>query len=477
MKNKTIRTLHNQLINKEITVEQLVNEAINKDIALKEANATLDTNYKQALELAKEFDKSTIEPNQFLAGIPYSLKDNIITKDIITTGGSKLLSKYTPPYDAHIKTLLDQNKAILINKTNCDEFGFGGTGLASAFGPVINVDYPNRVVGGSSSGSALLVQQGVVPYAIATDTGDSIRRPASLLGICGYKPTYGIVSRYGVMPFSPSLDHVGILANDVADVAIVLDAIVQRDYKDSTSVDINTNFYDQLNSNQKYHFKIIKDIYCLFKPEYKLAFDQLIAELKANNHQVSFVEYDFKLIQAIPSIYKVIAYAEGLSSLSNLTNITFGHQLVDYKNYEDLLYNTRNQFFNSEIKKRLYMGAFVTQSNTIQPIFMNAKKMRNLIVEAINQHLNDQNTIFIHLTTNDVAETIEAVRTQQPTTNEITDVLQIANFSGLPSISIPFIKNESGHVGLNLFSKVFNDQEVLNAAYLIEQALKENSNE
>lgn len=477
MKNKTIRDLHKQLVNKEISVQELIANTIFKDQELKYTNATLATNYSQAIELAKNIKEEAIGINDFLAGIPYTLKDNIITKNIITTGGSCLLSKYKPPYDAQVKTLLDQKQAILINKTNCDEFGFGGTGLASAFGPVINVDFSDRVVGGSSSGSALLVQQGVVPYAIATDTGDSIRRPASLLGICGYKPTYGIISRYGVMPFSPSLDHVGVLANDVSDIAIVLDAIVGRDYKDATSVSTPVNFYNQLTVNHQYHFKVIKDIYDIFKPEYKMSFDKLINHLKTKNHKVSFIEYDFKLIQAIPTIYKVIAYAEGLSSLSNLTNITFGHQSINYKNYEDLLYNTRNEFFNSEIKKRLYVGAFVTQSNTIEPIFMNAKKMRNLVVDAINQHFDDSYTIFIHLGNNDIAETVEAVKTNKPTTNEITDVLQIANFGGLPSITIPFIKNELGFVGLNLFSKIFNDQEVLNAAYLIEECLKENNNE
>ncbi len=186
-----------------------------------------------------------------LNGVIYSLKDNIATKGHTTTGASKFLENYVPEYDATVKTLLDQAGAICVSKDNLDEFGLGGTGLFSGYGIVHNPFDEKRISGGSSSGSACLVSQGIVPFSICTDTGDSIRKPASFQGIVGFKPTYGAISRYGVYPYAPSLDHVGILAQTVEDIATVFSVIAKYDDNDMTSIDLSSDYAANLKPNKK----------------------------------------------------------------------------------------------------------------------------------------------------------------------------------------------------------------------------------
>ncbi|ACI60113.1 amidase family protein [Ureaplasma urealyticum] len=472
MKNKTILTLHEQIKKREIKIYDLVKKTIDHNLKIKNLNASLANNYEQALNQASFLDQEISNNDtqiDYLFGIPYSLKDNISTKNIITTGGSLFLENYQPPYDATVKTLLDQNQAILLNKSNLDEFGLGGTGTDSAFGIVVNPLDSTRVCGGSSSGSAVLVQQGVVPFAIATDTGDSIRRPASIMGIVGFKPSYGIISRYGVYPFAPSLDHVGIFTNNVLDTQIVFNAIAKRDFKDFTSLDFKTQSLTTLKTNNKYKIGIFKPSFDLLEPKYQQELNNLINKLN-KDHEVISVDYDINLLKAISPVYKLVAFSEAYSSYSNFTNITFGKHDIEYKNYEDLIIKARTLYLGTQLKQRFMIGAYVTQEAQFETLLTAAKKMRTLIVQKAKQLFTNCDLI-LNLAVHDVSETIEDVNNQKPTTNLVEDVMQIANFGGFPSIVIPFIKTSLGNLGLNLWADYLNDNKLLNAAYLISNLL------
>lgn len=472
MINKTILALHNQIKKREVKIYDLIKKSIDHDLKIKNLNATLANNYEQALKQAAFLDEKISSDNleiDYLFGIPYSLKDNISTKNIITTGGSLFLKNYNPPYDATVKTLLDEKQAILLNKSNLDEFGLGGTGTDSAFGSVINPLNPKHVSGGSSSGSAVLVQQGVVPFAIATDTGDSVRRPASIMGIVGFKPSYGLISRYGVYPFAPSLDHVGIFTNNVLDTQIVFNALAKRDFKDFTSLSFKTQSLSMLKTKNKYKIGVLRPSFDLLASKYQRELNNLIVKLN-DDHEIINVDYDINLLKAISPVYKLVAFSEAYSSYSNFTNITFGKHNIDYDNYEDLIIKTRTLYLGTQLKQRFMIGAYVTQESQFETLLVAAKKMRSLIVDQA-KNLFKNCDLILNLAVHDISETIDDVNNQKPTTNLVEDVMQIANFGGFPSIVIPFLSTKLGNLGLNLWADYLNDNKLLNGAYLINNLL------
>lgn len=240
-----ILDLHRKLFNNEISPKKLVSQSLRKAKKFKYTNFLLAKTDTSAKAFASNFNKTEIS-RSYLSCIPYVLKDNVSTQGILTTGGSAFLKNYVPPYDATVYSLLNRANAVLIGKANMDEFGLGGTGSFSAYGVVCHPFNKKRIAGGSSSGSAVAVASGVVPFAIGTDTGDSIRRPASFCGVVGYKPTYGLISRYGVFPYAPSLDHVGTFTTTVADAAIVADALISYDEKDFSSTKFDKKLFDSL---------------------------------------------------------------------------------------------------------------------------------------------------------------------------------------------------------------------------------------
>lgn len=477
MKNKTIVQIHNEIINKQISLLELINQSIKKDEQLKVYNPVITQNYENAKKQAQELQKLIEEnKNNYLFGIPYSLKDNIITKDIRTTGGSKFLQNHIPVYDSFVKKLLDKNNAILLNKSNLDEFGLGGTGLYSFFGEVINPYNDKQVTGGSSSGSAVLVSKGSVSFAIGTDTGDSVRRPASILNIVGYKPSYGLISRNGVLPFSPALDHVAIFSNDVFDSGIVANALFEVDQNDFTSIKYNKDVLSNIKKQRKLKIAVFKPILDYVNPLILEQFNKLLEVLKNQGHIVDVIDFDFKLLQSIPLVYKIISSAQALSSYANFSNITFGNLGIDYDNYEDLTIKARTQYFGNQLKSRFAIGSFVTSQQNFESIFIKANQVKNKIVSSTNE-LWTKYDIVLNPAVHDFAETKEMVYQNQPTTNVVEDVMQIANFGGLPSITIPFLEEEQGFIGINLFAKKFDDDLLLNAAFILEKTIKGERNE
>lgn len=480
MKNKTIWEIHQDILNKKISIQEITKEAIKKQEAIRSLNAVItEIDSQKLIDYAKQLDEE-VEKNKdnLLYGIPYSLKDNISTKDIKTTGGSKFLENYVPVFDATVKKILDEHNAILLNKSNLDEFGLGGTGQYSAFGPVINPLDNSKVTGGSSSGSAVLVQQKVVNYAIATDTGDSIRRPASIMGIVGLKPSYGLISRFGVLPFSPSLDHVGIFSNNVFDSAIVLNALARYDENDLTSIKTeNKNFYAKLllKNLRKYKIAILKPAIEHSGELVKNNFLSFIDKIK-EQHEVEIIDFDKTLLETIPIVYKIISSAEALSSYSNFTNITFANLDIDYTNYEDLIIKARTSYFGDQLKQRFYIGAFVTDENNFDDIYLKAKKARQLIVQKTKKILSKYDVI-LSPAVHDVVESVVDVKNKIATTNLVEDIMQIANFGGLPSITIPFFKNNNDNIGLNLIGNYLKDEILIDVAYLLESVLGDKNNE
>ena len=469
-----IKTLHNKLINKEISSEELVKESLNKSVECQEKCNAFDYIYK---------NPKIVEVNDhLLSGIPYGIKANYSTKGVISTGSSNTLKDYVPFFDATVIDKLNKAGAIPVNKTAMDEFGMGGTGTTAKTGNILNPWDTNRMCAGSSSGSAAAVSYGVYPFALGTDTGDSIRKPAAFCGIVGYKPTYGMVSRYGIFPFASSLDHAGVLTRNVTDAAIVIDTIKGKDDKDMTTWDSsNINLLESLNGNIKdkklCYIKEICDINEYTNPNDVLVrhlnnFKEVINKLKEDGIQIDEVSVDKKLLNAVASVYVVLSCAEATSNMSNLTGIIFGPR-DDSKNVFEMMKNHRTLGFSPLIKRRFVIGSYVLQRENQERYFINAQKVRRLIVDKWKSIFKDYDAVILPVSSGPAKRFDEDLDTlaKENGTSIIEEHLQIGNFGGFPSITIPsgFIDNLP--VGLNITGNCYDDANVLNIAYAIENKL------
>ncbi|QZX49038.1 amidase family protein [Mycoplasma sp. E35C] len=468
-----ILKLNEQLRNKEITPSDLVHKSLKLIDKYRWTNAYLYVNDNNSIYKAQHHNDELFN-SSLLAYIPYTLKDNISTRNMITTGGSRFLEEYTPTYDATVYKILDSMSALMIAKTNMDEFGLGGTGLDSGFGYTYHPLSKKYAPGGSSSGSAISVANGSVAFSIGTDTGDSVRRPASLTGVVGFKPTYGLISRYGVYPYAPSLDHVGVFASTVTDIAIVSDALNQFDTKDFTSQKQNLKLLDQLlkiDHNKKIRLGYYKNLEPFMYEHVLTGWKQTLDFLrKTNKFEIVELEFNLDLLKAIGPVYQMISYPEANSCYANLSGITFG-QKADGENYEQKTINARSQFLGNQIKRRFTIGAYITLAQNYEPLFKKAQKVRRLIVEEFERTKKDVDVIF-SLGSSDFAAPIEDILDGSYTNGVIDDFLCVANFGGHPSITIPMIKNADNlTIGLNLVSDKFKDDLVLQTAYLIETEL------
>ncbi|MBR2833835.1 MAG: Asp-tRNA(Asn)/Glu-tRNA(Gln) amidotransferase subunit GatA [Bacilli bacterium] len=470
--DKGIKAIHEALINKKITSEELINEALEKSHKLQaECNA-----FVTILDEAKP--KEVTE--DLLSGIPYGVKDNYSTKDILSTGSSNTLKDYVPFFTATSIKNLENHGAVMVNKTVMDEFGMGGTGTTGHTGNVLNPWDKTRMCAGSSSGSAAAVAAGVYPYATGSDTGDSIRKPAAYCGIVGYKPTYGMISRYGLFPFASSLDHCGVLTRSVEDAAIVTDAMKGKDKNDMTSWDSsNINLYKSLDGNVKgkklCYVKEICDInnYPDADDELKehLAnFNKALEKAKEIGMEVEEVSVDQTLLNAEPSVYVVISCAEATSNLSNLTGFIFGPRAEGDK-YDIEMKNYRTKGFSPLIKRRFVIGSYVLQSQNKDRYFHNAQKVRRLLVDKWNELFEKYDAVILPVGSGPAKKIEGASNILDKQTQTLEDHLQIGNFGGFPSITIPdgFVSNLP--VGLNITGKRYDDENVLNIAYALESTM------
>ena len=436
-----------------------INDFVSATIVNLKKNKALNA-YISLIEKHQELKNKTSD--SLLYGIPYAIKDNINVFGTFTTGGSRFFENYKSCYDATVISLLNDSGAVPVVKANLDEFGLGGTGTFSGYGRVINPLDQNRITSGSSSGSAVLVADDSVPFALGTDTGDSIRKPASYLGIIGYKPTYGLVSRYGVFPYAPSLDHVGLLAKSVTDIAIVADVICKYDENDFTSQrqDVH-NFYKNINNlKDKYKLVYFKNIIKYMDDKCKNLFIETISKLK-NEKKIEICEIDFpeELISAISSIYKIISYSEAVSCYQNITGIPFGKKINSASFFETIA-KTRSKYFGNELKRRFVFGSYCTLKDNYLGILFLSKKIRRIIVEKASE-LFAKYDFVVMPGSSSYAPTIDELENKIYKDTYVDDYLQIANFGGFPSLTLPMGKVNDNYIGINFMGNINYDQELL----------------
>ena len=478
--NSKILALHDQIFNQHKSVFEITQAhlAIQNEQLKNEDNAVLLDLSENAKNYAKKLDEilnhhRLENQNNLLFGIPCSLKDNISVKDFITTGGSRFLETYVSPITATVCENLYKQDVVFLAKTNMDEFGLGGTGTFSGYGIVKNPFDPSRISGGSSSGSAVSVALGASVFSIGTDTGDSIRKPASYLGIVGYKPTYGIVSRYGVFPYSPSFDHVGVLATSVTDTAIVMDTIASFDFKDYSSQSIHKDFYKNLKEPSKLKVAVLDDVMSGLNMAFQPQFDQLFSALeKRSDVEVHHLNFDMNLLGLIDPIYQALSYSEAVSSWNNLNGMLFGNNKnVSYTDYEDLMHQLRTKYLGSQLKKRFVIGDWCTSNENFDDIYLKARRLVE-IISARAKEIFETYDVVLMPGASDFALKLEDVLKNKVVTNHCDDALQIANFGGFPSLTIPFINEENKlFLGLNLWADNFKDQDLLNAGLLFEEII------
>lgn len=468
MTEKFIDDIRNGLDSGKVTSDKLFEEAVNKAYKYQDV-------YNSFVTIMDKKDE--VCSNSILNGIPYALKDNISTKGILTTASSNILKDYIPLYDATIYKKLKNSGAVLMGKTVLDELAMGGTGTTGHTGIVRNPWNKDRMIGGSSAGSAASVALGIVPFAIGSDTGDSIRKPAAYGGVVGYKPTYGRISRYGLFSFASSLDHVGVFARSVKDVSYVMDVVKGHDDKDMTSLpDEDVSYASELDndvSGRKLFY--IKEAIEIDNGNNELKeiisnFKSVLEKCKELGMIVEEVSFDKELLEAIYPVYNVISCAEATSNNSNLTGIPFGNR-VDGKNVNDIMMNTRTNGFSELIKRRFVIGSYVLQKENQERLFLNACRVRRLIVNRMNE-LFEKYDGLIMPTSGDIAPLFD--KASDKLSDEyliLGNHLVIGNFGGFPSISIPSGFVNDMPVSVNITGRAKEDYLVLNMANKIEELL------
>ena len=469
---KSIEEIHEALIKGEVTSADLIKESLKKSHEVQEKYNAFVTILDDA--------KPTIVTDNLLSGIPYGIKDNYSTKGILSTGSSNTLKDYVPFFTATAIENLEKVGAVAVNKTVMDEFGMGGTGTTGHTGVVKNPWNKDRMCAGSSAGSACAVAAGVYPYATGSDTGDSIRKPAAYCGIVGYKPTYGMISRYGLFPFASSLDHCGVLTRSVKDAAIVVDNMKGIDENDMTSWDSkDINLYQSINGEVKgKKLVFIKELCDISNypnasdtlKQHLENFHKVLEKSKELGLEIEGISVDKTLLNALASVYVVISCAEATSNMSNLTGISFGPR-GEGDNYIEMMKDYRTKNFSPLIKRRFVIGSYVLQAENKDRYFHNAQRVRRLLVDTWNKLFDSYDAVILPVGTGPAKYLDGSKDMLDKDTVALEEHLQIGNFGGFPSITIPdgFIDNLP--VGLNITGKCYDDANILNIAYALENSM------
>ena len=468
--DKSITELHDLLVSGKVTSDELVKEALEMSHKVQDkCNA-----FVTILDDAKGGEVT----DNLLSGIPYGVKDNYSTKDILSTGSSNTLKDYVPFFNATAIDKLNEAGAIKVNKTAMDEFGMGGTGTTGHTGVQRNPWDTTRMCAGSSSGSAAAVAAGVYPYATGSDTGDSIRKPAAYCGIVGYKPTYGMISRYGLFAFASSLDTLGALTRNVRDAAIVVDAMKGIDPNDMTSWDSKDIHLAQSLDGKVKGKKLcyIKEICDKKKYKGKELLEHLdnfyktLDKCRELGMEVDEVSVDDKLLNALASVYVVISCAEATSNMSNLTGIIFGPR-GEGDDYITMMKDHRTKGFSPLIKRRFIIGSYVLQRENQERYFKNAQRVRRLLVDRWKELFKDYDAVILPVGTGPAKHLDGSLDILDDNTSALEEHLQIGNFGGFPSITIPNGFVSGLPVGVNITGNCYDDANVLNIAYALEGAM------
>ena len=466
----SIEQLHELLVAKKVTPLDLAKEAI--ELAKKDTNNAFEyIMEEEALAIASELKEP--EVNNPLWGIPFVIKDNMSTKDVPTTASSNILRGYVPVFDATVVEKLKNAKAVPIGKATLDELAMGGTGTTGHLGITYNpYDRTHtRLVGGSSCGSAAVTADGIVPFALGSDTGDSTRKPASYAGLVGFKPTWGRISRYGLFPFAPSLDTVGIFTRSVKDCAFVLSATAGKDKKDMTSSSEPVVDYakDIEKCAKKYKIAVIQEIFDTIKDkDLRKAFLDNIEKLKQAGFTVDFVHYPMSLLQTLFATYFVISCAEATSNNANLDGVKFGPK-SNGDTYEEVMKNARTVGFGELIKRRFIIGSFALMKENKDELFVRAQRNRRAIVDELNKIYEKYDFVY-SLAAPSIAPKIGEASDRLSDEYLVADnQLVLGNFAGLPSLTLPLGMKNNMPFGVNVMGKAFDEAGVLKLAYQIEK--------
>ena len=467
---ETINSLHQKLADKELTAQDLTQQTLD-DINAKEdkLNAFITVNDK-AVDDAKKVDEKGIDGR--LAGIPIAIKDNIVTNGIKTTAASKILYNFMPVYSATVLEKLENAGAIDIGKTNLDEFAMGSSTETSHFGTTKNPWDFSRVPGGSSGGSAAAVASGEVVAALGTDTGGSIRQPAAFNGIFGIKPTYGRVSRWGVIAFASSLDQVGVMSKRVEDSAEVLSVIAGHDDHDSTSSEKEVPDYRANLNKDMTGVKIAVPKEFYHEGTHKDVLDNVNKALEAYKKMGATVEeVSLPSLKHAVEVYYILASSEASSNLQRYDGVRYGYRAKDVKNIKDLFVNSRSEGFGDEVKRRIMLGTFALSAGAYDAYFKKAAQVRTIFINEMSNVLKDYDLIMGPSTTTPAFKIGEKV--DDPLAMYMNDILTIpANLAGLPAASVPAGLADGMPVGLQIIGKPFAEQDVFNAAYALQEENK-----
>lgn len=459
----------------EVRVVDAVNAAFDQIEAVEKDINSYVTVYKkeEVLEKAEHIQK-LIDEGQLtgpLAGVPVAIKDNMCTRDKLTTCSSKILGNFYPTYSAEAVINLEKAGAVIIGKTNMDEFAMGSTTETSFYGPTKNPWNKEHVPGGSSGGSCAAVAAEECSYALGSDTGGSIRQPSSFCGVTGIKPTYGTVSRYGLIAYGSSLDQIGPVAKDVTDCATILETIASYDSKDSTSVKRDDyNFTEALVEDVKgLKIGIPKDYFGEgLEPEVKEAILKAVDVLKDKGAIVE--EFDLSLVEyAIPAYY-VIASAEASSNLSRFDGVKYGYRTEEYNGLHNMYKKTRSEGFGEEVKRRIMLGSFVLSSGYYDAYYLKALRTKALIKKAFDEAFAKYDVIIGPAAPTTAPKLGDSL--SDPIKMYLGDIYTISvNLAGLPGISVPCGQDSSGlPIGMQIIGDCFKEKNIIRAAYTFEQA-------
>lgn len=472
----TVHELKEKLAKKEITISEItkayVDRIVEKEPDVKAFVTTLTDN---ALEQANEIEEK-VNNGEIIseyAGIPIGIKDNMCTKGVKTTCSSKMLESFVAPYDATVIEKLNAENMINLGKLNMDEFAMGASTEYSAFKKTSNPWNLNKVPGGSSGGSAAAVAAGLVPWALGSDTGGSIRQPSSFCGVVGLKPTYGLVSRYGLVAFASSLDQIGPITKDVEDAAMLLNLIAGHDERDTTSINIEKKDYTKALKNDVKGLKIgiPKEYFGEgINSEVKAALEKAIEEYKAMGAIVE--ECSVPIAEYALATYYIIACAEASSNLGRFDGIRYGYRTPNFENLKDIFVNSRTEGFGPEVKRRIILGTYVLSSGYYDAYYKKAQQVRTLVKKEFNKAF-EKYDILITPTSPTVAFNI-GQRSNNPLEMYLADICTVSiNIAGLPGISVPCgVDSQGMPIGMQIIGKHFDEETILNAAYTYEQKIK-----
>lgn len=460
----TVHELMEKVKNKETTIEEITKEYAAR-INEKEPEV--------AAFVSMRLDEAIAESKNPEAGIPIGIKDNICTKGIKTTCSSKMLENFVSPYDATVITKIKEKNMPILGKLNMDEFAMGSSTENSAIKITRNPWNLNKVPGGSSGGSAAAVAANLVPWALGSDTGGSIREPASFCGIVGLKPTYGLVSRSGLVAFASSLDQIGPMTKDVEDAALLLNIIAGHDENDSTSVKKEKIDYTKnlKNSIQGMKIGVPKEFFGEgINPEVKKSLENSIEEYKKLGAIVE--ECSLDVSESSLAAYYIIACAEASSNLGRFDGIRYGYRAKDYKDLKELFVKSRTEGFGKEVKRRIILGTYVLSSGYYDAFYKKAQKVRTYVKNKFDECFKKYDVLLTPVaptTAFDIGS-----KTNNPLEMYLADICTVSiNIASVPAISIPCgVDSNNMPIGMQLIGNRFQEEKILNAAYAIEQQIK-----